>query len=219
VSNRAELERIAERVFDGTVTRGERERFEAQIATDPVLRGIWDDLLAARGALAGAGLEDAPHDLRPAVLRAIATESRRRNVAPPRRNAGWFEPIVAAFRARPALAFGSALAFGILIGIFAVASFTGGFEAGSKLAPSTVATMPAAPEAAAPVVLDLDGAHVVARTEHDADGQNVVRADVIVRGGASAPATVEFAPGSAPGGVRVTLRSGAGQKEGTLSRP
>jgi len=42
---------------------------------------------------------------------------------------------------------------------------------------------------------------------------------VTVRGGASAPTAIEFAPGKAPGGVRVTLRAGAGQKEGTLSRP
>jgi hypothetical protein len=214
VSNRAELQRIAERVFDGTVTRGERERLEAAITADPVLRGIWDDLMAARGALAGAGLENAPHGLRPAVLRAVAAESRQRVQRP-----SWVESFAAAFRARPVLALGSALAIGVVIGVFAIAALTGGFEAGSKLAPSTIATMPAAPEAAAPVVLDLDGAHVLARSEHAANGENVVRADVIVRGGAGAPTSVEFAPGQAPGGVRVTLRTGAGQKEGTLSRP
>lgn len=217
MSHRAELERIAERVFDGTVTRGERERLEAAIATDPVLREVWDDLMAARGALAGAGLEEAPHDLQPAILRAVAAESRQRRQRV--QHPGWRETLASLFRARPVFALGSALAIGVVIGVFAIAAFTGGFEASSKLAPSTVATIPAAPEAAAPVVLDLDGAYVVARTERAANGENVVHADVTVRGGASAPTSIEFAPGNAPGGVRVTLRAGAGQKEGTLSRP
>lgn len=212
MNHRAELERTAERLFDHDADPRELERFERTLTHDPIRRAIWDDLKAARSALMDAGLEEAPHDLRPAILRAVAVESRQQ--AP---RVTWLNALFASFRARPALALGSALAFGVIIGALGVAAITGGFDASSHLAPSTVATMPAAPEAAAPVVLDLDGAHLEARTVGGNDGQSVVQMEL--RTNVSGSTTVLLEPTREHGRIRVTLRGDAGLREGTLSRP
>jgi hypothetical protein len=201
---------MAEALFDGTANPRELEKLEQTLTADPALREIWDDLVAARGALADAGLEEAPHGLRPAILRAVAVERRERG-----KRDHWFGALLATFRARPALAMGSALATGIVIGAVGIAAITGGFEAGNRIAPSTVATMPAAPEAAAPVLLDLGGAHVEARTGRDQE----VTVHLDVRPNGNQTTTVTVTPDAASGKVRVELRTDAGLREGTLSRP
>lgn len=211
MNDRAELERIAERLFDGDTDPRELERFEQTLSHDPARRAIWEDLKAARTALADAGLEEAPHDLRPAILRAVAADAR------PARTP-WFEVLVASLRVRPALALGSALVIGIVIGALGLAAMTGGFDASSHFAPSTVATMPASPEAAAPAVLDLDGAHLEARTTRTGRGMDVV-VHMEIPTNSAEPTTVVFTPTRDHNGLHVALRGDTGLREGTLSRP
>lgn len=155
--NRDDFERLAGSVLEGGLDTGERERIERMLSSDPEWRESWEDLRAAREALASARLEEASAGRQSDIMRAIAREERAT------RRPTWIEGLVAAFRARPALVNGVVLAIGVAAVVIAIGALTGGFDAGRKFAPSTVATVPVTPEAAAPVTLDVGGAQLEAR--------------------------------------------------------
>jgi hypothetical protein len=155
--NRNEFESLVDRVLDGAADPRDRERLERVATSNPELGELWQDSRAARVALASARSEEPPHGLRADVMRAIAAEARAQHA-----RASRWSALKAAFSARPALALGMAAVVMVAIG-FGVAVLRGGLDAGRSLAPSTVATLPANPEAAAPVTLEVDGARLEAR--------------------------------------------------------
>jgi anti-sigma-K factor RskA len=171
-----EFERIADEVLAGTADARERERLEAHVASDAGAREVWANLRAAHAALAEARLEPAPPGLRAEIQRAIQVEARARRGDRP-----WLAGLVASFRARPALALGTTFSLGLVVGVLAFGALRAGWQAGRELASSTVAMMPAPPQAEAPVAIEAGGA------------------------------TVEVSVGSAPGGavVRLTARQAA----------
>jgi hypothetical protein len=73
------------------------------------------------------------------------------------------------------LAYGSTFAVGLAVGILAIGTWRGGFEASKQLAPSTVATTTfhAQPEAAAPVAIEVGGADIAVSTAQSPDGATV----------------------------------------------
>lgn len=150
-----EFERIADAVLAGNADAAERQRLEAHVASDPAAREAWADLRTAHAVLEQARLEPAPAGLRSEILRAVDAEARARGG---RRS--WLADLMDSFRARPALALGTTFSVGLAIGVLAFGAARGGWEAGRELAPSTVATMPAQPEAAAPVAIEVGGASV-----------------------------------------------------------
>jgi hypothetical protein len=164
---RDEFERIAEAVFDGTANAREREQLDAYVATDPQAAEIWADLRVAHVALADADLEPAPAGLRGEILRSIRFPRAERS--------SWWSEVIASFRARPVLAYGSTFAVGLAVGILAIGTWRGGFEASKQLAPSTVATTTfhAQPEAAAPVAIEVGGADIAVSTAQSPDGATV----------------------------------------------
>lgn len=176
--NRTEFEQIADAMLAGTASTTERERFMAHIASDPEAGQIWSDLRIAHSVLSNAELEPAPAGLRGEILQSVRSFQRPKNKF-------WSE-IFAPFRARPALAYGMTFAVGLAVGILALGAVRGGFEAGRELAPSTVATLPAHPEAAAPVAIEVGGAGVEVTASKIADGATVTiagrqgNADVIL---------------------------------------
>ena len=164
---RDEFERIAEAVLEGTANARERELLEAHVASDPEAGEIWADLRVAHVALADAELEPLPAGLRGEILRSVRFSRPERT--------SWWSEIVASFRARPVLAYGSTFAVGLAVGILALGAWRGGFEAGRELAPSTVATTttPEQPVAAAPVAIEVGGAGIAVSTAPVADGATV----------------------------------------------
>ena len=164
---RDEFERIAEAVFDGTAHAREREQLDAHVASDPQAAEIWADLRVAHVALADADLEPMPAGLRGEILRSIRFPRTERT--------SWWSEVIASFRARPVLAYGSTFAVGLAVGILAIGTWQGGFEASRQLAPSTVATTTfhAQPEAAAPVAIEVGGAALAVSTVESPDGATV----------------------------------------------
>jgi hypothetical protein len=163
---RNEFERIAEAVLDGTANASERERLEAHVAANPQDGEIWSDLRVAHAALATAEMEPLPSGLRGEILRGVRSlESSRTS---------WWSEVLSSFRARPELAFGATFAAGLAIGILALGAMRGGWEAGRELAPSTVATLPAQPEAAAPAAIEVGGAAITIAAGQVPDGAAVI---------------------------------------------
>jgi hypothetical protein len=164
---RNEFERIAEAVLEGTANAREREQLEAHVVSDPQAREIWADLRVAHVALADAELEPLPAGLRGEILRSVRSSRSE--------GSSWWSEILASFRARPMLAYGSTFAVGLAVGILALGAWRGGFDASRKLAPSTVATTttPAQPEAAAPVAIEVGGAGIAVSTAPSPDGATV----------------------------------------------
>lgn len=180
--NRIEFERIAEAVLDGTASASDREQLMAYVAVDPQAGEIWSDLQVAHAALAHAEMEQVPAGLRGEILRGVRSlESGRTS---------WWSEMLASFRARPELAFGATFAAGLAIGVLAFGTMRGGWEAGRELAPSTVATLPAQPEAAAPAVIEVGGAGVEVSVGRIAGAATVT---VVGRSG-DADVTLEWDP-------------------------
>jgi hypothetical protein len=150
---REEFERIADAVLEGTADTSEQERFARHVSSDPQARETWSDLQTAHAVLAQVHLDPVPQGLHAEILRAIRNESRQHQTS-------WWSEILATFRARPVLAYGTTFAVGLAAGILAFGTLSGGWESGRKLAPSTVATLPAQPEAAAPVAIEVGGAKI-----------------------------------------------------------
>jgi len=164
---RDEFERIAEAVLEGTANTREQEQLKAHVASDPQAGEIWADLQVAHVALADAELEPLPAGLRGEILRSVRFPRPERS--------SWWSEILASFRARPVLAYGSTFAVGLAVGILALGAWRGGFEAGRELAPSTVATTttPEQPVAAAPVAIEVGGAGIAVSTTPVPDGATV----------------------------------------------
>jgi hypothetical protein len=165
--NHDEFERLAESAIESGDSR-ERERLETAISANPELREMWADLVATRGALAGAELESLPAGLHEGVLRSIAHESAAR-----REGESWVETLIAALRARPALALGGAVAAGMLIGVIGYGALSGGFAASRALGPSTSATMSVLPSDASELVLELDGTRLEVKAWSREQGRGV----------------------------------------------
>jgi hypothetical protein len=194
--NRNEFERIAEAVLDGTASASDREQLMAHVAVDPQAGEIWSDLQVAHAALAHAEMEQLPAGLRAEILRGVRSlESSRTS---------WWSEVLGSFRARPELAFGATFAAGLAIGVLAFGTMRGGWEAGRELAPSTVATLPAQPEAAAPIAIEVGGAGVEVSVGRIAGGSSVT---VVGRTGA-ADVTLEWDPQH---GALTALGGGAGE--------
>jgi len=184
-----EFERLAESAFDDPGDALDRERLESLAAGDPELRRRWDDLRAARVALAGAGLEPLPDGLHEALIGAARTDAPR-----PGERASWLSFVTAAIQTRPAFALGGAVAAGIAIGVIGLGLIMGGLRAGpagEDLAPGTTASLPPTPPATATTTLDQGGAHVEL-TSRRAAGESIVRLDA--RDGIPATVTLAWDP-------------------------
>jgi hypothetical protein len=125
-----EFDRIANDVLDGVATPAERDALKAHLAERPEARERYRELSDLFDSLKAVGLEEAPSDLGPNVLRAIEAQ-RRRDGAPVKRADGWAEFLKGLLRApswRGALTFGS----GVGVGAAAIALLAGHFVGGAR---------------------------------------------------------------------------------------
>jgi hypothetical protein len=169
--NHDEFERLADLAFDGRAGASERERLEALAASDPELRERWEDLMAARSGLSGAGLEPVPAGLHEALIVTSRAEGGQ-----PSGRGSWLSFITAAIQVRPVFALGGAVAAGLAIGVIGIGMIMGGLRPGRDLAPATSASLPPAPAAISSATIDQGGAHVELSARRDA-GETLVRLD------------------------------------------
>jgi hypothetical protein len=126
---REEFDRIVNDDLDGVATPEEREALKAYLGRDAEAReryGDWKELFAS---LDDAGLEEAPPDLSPSVMRAVVAQ--RRVELPASRSAGWVETFRSVFRVptwRSALTFAS----GVGVGAAAIALVAGNLVGGAR---------------------------------------------------------------------------------------
>lgn len=180
--NHDEFDRLAESAFDDPAPRGARERVEALAATDPELRVRWECLLAARSALANAGLEPLPAGLHDALIGTVRDAPALANG-----RGSWLSFITAAIQVRPAFALGGAVAAGLAIGVIGIGLLMGGLRTGTDLAPGISASLPPMPPLAATTSIDEGGARLDLTARPTAGGTVVG-----ILAGDGTPATVTF---------------------------
>lgn len=127
--NREEFDRIANDELDGVATPEERAALKAYLSRDAEARdryGDWKELFAS---LEDVGLEEAPSDLSPSVMRAVVAQHHAE--APVSRSADWVESLRSLFRAQ---AWRSALTFasGVGVGAAAIALVAGNLVGGAR---------------------------------------------------------------------------------------
>lgn len=164
-----EFERLSGSVFDAGDEARDRERIAALLDREPALRERWEDLMAARAGLAGAGMERVPDDLHLALV-----DAARAAAPAPAARGTWLAFVTAAIQARPAYALGGAVAAGFAIGAIGIALLTGAPRGLESLAPGTAATLAPVAPAVATTPIEWGGARIDV-TARRAGGRMVVR--------------------------------------------
>ena len=153
--NHEAFERLAEEAFAVGEPGPARDRIESLAAGDPELQRCGEDLLAASGALAGAGLEPLPAGLHEALISAIPAGGMASGG-----RMSWLTFITAAIQVRPAFALGGAVAAGFAIGAIGIGALMGGLRESRELAPGTAASLAPMPALVATTTLEQGGARL-----------------------------------------------------------
>lgn len=171
--NRDEFNRIANEELDGAASREDREALRRHLAVSAEARTQFESLQELVQRLKRVGLEEAPPDLRPSVIR--ATVAQRRALESVKRSDGWRDFLEGFFRVpdlRGALTFAS----GVGVGAVAIAIVAGGFVGSRRDQSSGLTGTMAPPNAVAPDrlvatrTLEAGGIRVIADTRRTSDG-------------------------------------------------
>lgn len=182
---RHEFERIANDVLDGIASPAERDALQAHLSESHEARERYRELNELFERLKRVGLDEAPSDLEPSVMRAIAAQGRA--AVPVKRSGQWIESLRGLLRA-PAWRSTLTFASGVGVGAAAIALVAGGLVGGARIESSDLsgAMVPRGARPSDPTVeartLEAAGFTVSADTRRTSDGV-VLR---IVAGGGGA---------------------------------